>query len=196
VIGADTGAEDAMEQSDRQDQTIKRIVLPSGKTIEVVHFHDTPVTREEPQDGTENRAPAAEADRTDELAREALDAAAHADEIVVVGRVPAEGPDAAAVESLRELHVCPECGSNLVYPTKWSEADPEHWHVTLRCPSCEYTESGTFHQALADRFDEELERGTQAIVRDLRRLTRANMAEEIDRFVAALDADGIQPMDF
>ncbi len=41
-----------------------------------------------------------------------------------------------------------------------------------------------------------LERGTDLLVRDLKRLTRANMAEEIDRFVQALDADGIQPMDF
>ena len=31
---------------------------------------------------------------------------------------------------------------------------------------------------------------------DLQRLTQANMAEEIERFVAALDADLILPEDF
>ena len=31
---------------------------------------------------------------------------------------------------------------------------------------------------------------------DLRRLTQANMAEEIERFAAALDADLILPEDF
>jgi hypothetical protein len=47
-----------------------------------------------------------------------------------------------------------------------------------------------------DRFDEHLDRGTEALVRDLRRLTRANMEDEIDAFVRALEADAIQPMDF
>ena len=174
-----------MARRDRHDHTIKKIVLPSGKTIEVVHFHDHPAAQ---RAGAE----AVAAERTDEVAREAIDAAARADEIVVAGRTAAP----VETEPRRELHVCPSCGSNLVYPVRWSEADRDHWHVTLRCPSCEHTEEGTFHQELADRFDEELERGTQAIVRDLRRLTRANMAEEIDRFVTALDVDAIQPMDF
>ena len=173
-----------MARRGRQDHTIKRIVLPSGKTIEVVHFHDHPAAQPA---GVEATA----AERTDEVAREALDAAARADEIAVAGRPPVP-----AERERRELHVCPSCGSNLGYPVRWSEADRDHWHVTLRCPSCEYVEEGTFHQELADRFDEELERGAQAIVRDLRRLTRANMAEEIDRFIAALDVDAIQPMDF
>jgi hypothetical protein len=95
-----------------------------------------------------------------------------------------------------DLHVCPSCNSGLVYPTDWAPASDRHWQVALRCPECEWNGGGTYSQDVVDRFDEELERGTQAIVRDLRRLTRANMAEEIDRFVAALDADGIQPMDF
>jgi hypothetical protein len=34
------------------------------------------------------------------------------------------------------------------------------------------------------------------LVRDLKRLTRANMEEEIERFGRALESDGIWPMDF
>ena len=45
-------------------------------------------------------------------------------------------------------------------------------------------------------FDEELDRGADALARDYKRLMRANMAEEIDRFVGALDADAILPEDF
>ena len=96
----------------------------------------------------------------------------------------------------QELHICPDCASDLVYPTEWEEAGPESWNVCLRCPSCEWADSGVFHQDLVDRFDEELDRGSQALVRDLKELMRANMSEDIDRFVGALHVDAILPMDF
>jgi hypothetical protein len=96
----------------------------------------------------------------------------------------------------RQLHVCEGCGSGLVYPMDWEETGPERWSVTLRCPNCEWTRQGVFSQDEVDPFDEELDNGTQALIRDLRELTRANMAEDIDRFVAGLEADAILPMDF
>jgi hypothetical protein len=34
------------------------------------------------------------------------------------------------------------------------------------------------------------------MLEDLQRLTRANMADEVDRFIAALDSDLILPEDF
>jgi hypothetical protein len=139
-------------QSNRGHQ-LKRIVLPSGKTIEVVYF--------------------------DQVDRPAAD------------RVQ---PQIEREE--RDLHVCPDCDSDLVYPTTWEEADERHWSVSLRCPNCEYAEQGVFSQDECDRFDDHLESGTDALTRDFKRLMAANMAEEIDRFVAALDADAIQPMDF
>ena len=96
----------------------------------------------------------------------------------------------------RELHICPECTSELVYPVAWEEAGPEHWSVTLRCPACEWLEMDVFAQELVDHFDEELDRGTQALVRDLKELVRANMADEIARFTKALRADALLPEDF
>jgi hypothetical protein len=101
-----------------------------------------------------------------------------------------------STDTRQGLHVCAECASELVYPLRWEEADNEHWNVTLRCPSCEWTEAGLFGHDVLERFDEELDRGTQVLERDLKRLTHANMAEEIDRFVRALALDAIQPMDF
>jgi hypothetical protein len=136
---------------------LKRIVLPSGKTIEVVYFD--------------------QADRDAEPAEAA----------------PTQ-PNEQRTE--RELHLCPECESDLVYPTTWEEADERHWSVSLRCPNCEHFEQGVYSQDECDRFDDHLEAGTDALTRDFKRLMAANMAEEIDRFVAALDADAIQPMDF
>ena len=140
-------------QSDRGHQ-LKRIVLPSGKTIEVVYFDQ--VDR-----------PAAEAAQRQQETREE-----------------------------RDLHVCPDCESDLVYPTTWEEADERHWSVSLRCPNCEHFELGVYSQEECDRFDDHLEAGTDALTRDFKRLMAANMAEEIDRFVEALDADAIHPMDF
>ena len=140
-------------QSNRGHQ-LKRIVLPSGKTIEVVYFDQ--VDR-----------PAGEAAQRQQETREE-----------------------------RDLHVCPDCESDLVYPTTWEEADEKHWQVSLRCPNCEHFEQGIFSQDECDRFDDHLEAGTDALTRDFKRLMAANMAEEIDRFVGAISAGAILPEDF
>jgi hypothetical protein len=99
-------------------------------------------------------------------------------------------------QQARGLHVCPECLSNLVLPLAWGEAGRAHWDVTLHCPNCDWIGSGVYDEELVERFDEELDRGTAALVRDLQRLMRANMEDEIERFVAALAADALLPEDF
>jgi hypothetical protein len=88
------------------------------------------------------------------------------------------------------------CDSELVYPTEWDEAGQTHWQVTLRCPNCQWTDTGIFAQETVERFDEELDRGTEALVRDLKRLMTANMEDEIERFVTALDGNHVLPEDF
>ncbi len=138
------------DQHDPQHH-VRRVVLPSGKTIEVVYFEDQV------------------ADLRDELA-------------------PLERPT--------DLHICAECSSTLVYPVEWDEAGPTHWEVTLRCPNCEFSGTGVYEQELVERFDDELDRGTEALVRDLRRLAHANMEDEVERFVRALNAGAILPEDF
>jgi hypothetical protein len=135
---------------------VRRVVLPSGKTIEVVYFEDRPAVA----------AP--------------------------VAATPLHPHD----ESVVDLHVCGGCTSTLVYPTEWEEAGTTHWEVTLRCPNCEWAGTGIFEQELVERFDEELDRGTEALVRDLKRLAHANMEDEIERFTTALAEDHIVPEDF
>jgi hypothetical protein len=121
-------------------QYVRKVTLPSGKTIEVISFEDptTPV----------------------------------------------------------DLHVCPQCRSELVYPVDWQEAGRASWEVSLRCPNCEWRHTGTFGEDAIQRFDETLDHGTEELVSDLRELTRANMEDDVDRFVAALDADYVLPEDF
>jgi hypothetical protein len=131
---------------------VRRVVLPSGRAIEVVYFENLPA-----------HAPQPPAD------------------------APHERPD---------LHICPECDRALVYPVEWEEASPTHWEVQLRCPNCEWLTVGLYDQETVDRFDEQLDHGSEALVRDLKSLTRANMEEEFERFSAALASDAIWPMDF
>jgi hypothetical protein len=153
-----------MADQGHPDHQLKRIVLPSGKTIEVVYF-------EHPAAAPPAGEPAPE---------------------------PAAAAAAAETHTTEErtLHICPGCDSNLVYPVQWEEADESHWQITLRCPNCEYCEEGVFGQEQCDGFDDELERGTDALTRDYKRLMTANLAEEIDRFAKALEVDGILPSDF
>jgi hypothetical protein len=145
--------EQRKEQKNDERQRVKRVALPSGKTIEVVYF-----------DGP---ASAGEA---------------------------AAGP--APAERQLELHVCPDCDGRLVYPVDWAEIDRASWEVTLRCPNCEWGHTGVFDQETVERFDEELDHGTDSLVHDLKRLIHANMEEEIDRFSHALARDHILPEDF
>lgn len=94
------------------------------------------------------------------------------------------------------LHVCRSCGSQLVAPVAWEQAGPREWAVTIECPNCEWWDADVFDEETVERFDEELDRGTEALVRDLLRLMRANMEDDVERFVAALRADAILPEDF
>lgn len=120
---------------------VRKVVLPSGKTIEVISFEDLAPVK-------------------------------------------------------RDIHVCPECASELVYPVAWEEADRTRWEVSLRCPNCEWSVTDTFEEEAIQRFDETLDRGTEALVADLRKLTRANMEDDVERFISALAAGHLLPEDF
>ncbi len=127
----------------REDHSSRRIVLPSGKTIEVV-----------PVDGHRARQP---------------------------------GPG---------LHVCPMCASELVQPMEWGPIGGQCLELTLRCPNCDWSRRDIYDHAQVAELEERLDDGIAEILRDLKRLTDANMADEVDRFAAALEADLILPEDF
>jgi hypothetical protein len=95
-----------------------------------------------------------------------------------------------------ELHVCFNCGGELVYPLDWCEEGVRHWRIVLRCPDCESRREGVFEQSAVELLDDELDRAAGALLGDLRRMTHANMSEEVEFFCKALDADLITPADF
>jgi hypothetical protein len=107
---------------------------------------------------------------------------------------PDAGPDTSAAPA--QLHICFHCAGELVYPLDWSEEGPRHWRIVLRCPECESRREGVFDQSTVERLDDELDRGSSALLGDLRRMTHANMSEEIEFFARALEADLILPSDF
>jgi hypothetical protein len=121
--------------------TIRRIVLPSGRCLEIIRF-------------------AGEASETD------------------------------------GLHICPQCGSHLVQPLDWQEAPQGYWELILHCPNCDWLDEGVFDQDQVDSLEERLDEGLARMLSDLRRLTQSNMAEEIERFTAALQGDLVLPEDF
>lgn len=126
-----------------RDHSVRRIVLPSGKSIEVVRLDDRHET-------------------------------------------PARG----------SLHVCQDCESELVQPLEWRATTDDRWELMLYCPNCDWSCRGIYGHEQVEGLEEQLDRGVEAIVRDLQRLTSANMADEIERFAAALEADLILPEDF
>ena len=95
------------QQPSNNGQYVRRVVLPSGRAIEVVYFE---TLADEP-----------------------------------AAAIPARSP-------IRDLHLCPECDRDLVYPVEWEETSPTHWEVLLRCPNCEWSEVDTFDQDTVDRF--------------------------------------------
>lgn len=94
------------------------------------------------------------------------------------------------------MHACPDCESELVQPVNWHEQGDGHWHVELRCPECEWWGRDSYSQSEVDTYDEELDRGGQELIEDLRTITQANMEEEAERFALALASDSILPEDF
>jgi hypothetical protein len=126
---------------------VKRVVLPSGKTIEIVYFADA-------------------------------------------------AGSTASPSTREDLHVCPDCRGEMVYPLDWEESGDAAWTLALRCPECEWHGDGTYPQRVVEDLDEKLDDATQVLVRDLRQLTRANMEDEAERFISALRDGHIWPLDF
>ena len=99
--------------------------------------------------------------------------------------------------AVKDLHICPQCGSELVQPTCWEQAgDRSHWRVWRRCPECEWSCEGIHGESEIDAFDEQLDLGAHELADELRALEHANMAEMTEVFVTALAADLITADDF
>ena len=126
---------------ENENHTVRRIVLPSGRSIEVVRFSETET-------------------------------------------------------STRELHVCPMCESELVQPVAWSEESDSRWQLTLECPNCSWIEHGVYDRDQVESLEDKLDDGLTDMIADLQRLAQANMADDVERFIDAINRDLVLPEDF
>ena len=144
----------------------KKIALPGGKVIEIVYFSEP---------SPDGAVPGVEVGTETAAALE---------------------DDAALVETSLDLHVCPACESDLVYPVSWEERAGDSWRIERRCPNCEWRHRGEFSQDEVELFDDALNDGTEDLLVNLRNFARANMEADVERFIEAIHADLIEPMDF
>ena len=96
-----------------------------------------------------------------------------------------------------DLHVCPECGSGLVHPTR---LDADGRRPLARLPALPRVRvavaSASTSRASSTASTRSSTPGTDSLYADLRRLERMNMEAELRRFNAALGEDLILPEDF
>ena len=145
----------------------KKIALPGGKVIEIVYFSEP--------NGDAVAAPGVEVEI--EEADPGLDEFSH-DQVAL------------------DLHVCPSCESDLVYPVSWEERAGDSWRIERRCPNCEWRHSGEFSQDEVELFDDALNDGTEDLLVNLRNFARANMEADVERLIEAIRLGRIEPMDF
>ena len=157
-----------------QSYKIELFVFPDGTSVEMIVF--------DADRRGDASVPASPASRT-----QMADAPTSAPAPCRVPPPPREDPDA---------HTCPVCGSRLVYPVDWERSGDAAWTLQLRCPECETRREVTLGRASVEHINRELYHGAQAMAHEAARMTRRNFEDEVERIVAALERDLIQPMDF
>ena len=105
------------------------------------------------------------------------------------GTRDASAAGAGAAETVLPLHRCPECGSDLVYPMAWQETADGQWQVDRRCPNCEWLDAGKYGHDEIEPFDDAVELGTEVLLTELRTWAYANMSDDVERLIAALEQD-------
>ena len=171
----------ASDMAKADDFKTELFVFPDGTAVEVIVFDRQSVPavshggscRALASGSPESEAPAA--DRS-------------------AGRKLTVVPPLAAPE--KDAHVCPVCGSSLVYPIDWTRRDEAAWSLTLRCPECETRRHVLMDRSGVEQFNRELYLGAQAVAREADRMCRSNFEEESAKLVEALERDLILPMDF
>ena len=94
------------------------------------------------------------------------------------------------------LETCRVCGRDFVNPVEWEPIDAATWWMLLRCGECGTWREVTVSNAVAERYDAELDRRVEVLDRTLRRLDGQRMAAEVETMIAALRRGLIDDADF
>ncbi len=81
-------------------------------------------------------------------------------------------------------------------PSEWVQADAGRWQLRLQCPNCGWSRRGTFGDQQLTALEDQLDGGFVELLRDLNRLSQANLTEEIERLAGALQTGLLLPEDF
>jgi flavoprotein len=85
-----------------------------------------------------------------------------------------------------DLEHCFACERDFVYPVEWEPVSKESWWMLLRCGECDSWREATVPNAVAERFDLELDRRAAVMARALHKIDREQMIASANTMIAAL----------
>ena len=94
------------------------------------------------------------------------------------------------------LHECSLCHDDSVVPVRAEPLELGRWDLRLRCGQCGTYRDVVVSDGAARRYEVDLERGMSEIAAALTRQDRDRMAAEARVFIAALEHDLIDAVDF
>jgi hypothetical protein len=95
-----------------------------------------------------------------------------------------------------DLEHCANCHSDFAYPVEWEPVNNQSWWILLRCGECDHWREATVPNAVAERFDVELDRRADVMHRALHRIDREQMIASANTMIAALRHNLIDAADF
>jgi len=95
-----------------------------------------------------------------------------------------------------QLEFCAFCAKDFVNAVDWEPVTPEAWWILLRCGECHTFREVTVTNAVAERFDLEIDRRADALSRALHKLDTERMRAQAEAMIGALQLDLIDAADF
>jgi hypothetical protein len=95
-----------------------------------------------------------------------------------------------------DLETCLVCRRDFVNPVDWEPLDGGRWWMLLRCGECDTWRDVTVPDAVAERYDAELDRRLDLLDDALHRLDRQRMMGEVEVMVDAIRRGHVSAADF
>jgi flavoprotein len=95
-----------------------------------------------------------------------------------------------------QLETCAMCAGDFVNPVDWEPVGDSQWWMLLRCGACDTWREVTVPNAVAARFDLELDRRLDVLTRTAERLERTRMVADVETMIEALRRGLVDAADF
>lgn len=95
-----------------------------------------------------------------------------------------------------QLETCAMCAADFVNPVDWEPVGDTQWWMLLRCGACDTWREVTVPNAIAARFDLELDRRLDVLTRAAERLEAVRMAADVETMIEALRRGLVDAADF